>query len=93
MTAASSSPALNSLTNAAATATVTPGLTTGSDNTSSLQHASVKDAQLGDDFVSLVFNESDEDDDDDDDDSEADDEDDTEDEASEKEGLSPIPPY
>lgn len=91
MTAASSSPALNSLTNAAATATVTPGLTTGSDNTSSPQHASVKDAQLGDDFVSLVFNESDEDDDDDD--SEADDEDDTEDEASEKEGLSPIPPY
>lgn len=93
MTAASSSPALNSLTNAAATATVTPGLTTGSDNTSSPQHASVKDAQLGDDFVSLVFNESDEDDDDNDDDSEADDEDDTEDEASEKEGLSPIPPY
>lgn len=91
MTAASSSPALNSLTNAAATATVTPGLTTGSDNTSSPQHASVKDAQLGDDFVSLVFNESDEDDDDDD--GEADDEDDTEDEASEKEGLSPIPPY
>lgn len=92
MTAASSSPALNSLTDAAATSTVTPGLTTGSDNTSSPQHASVRDAQLGDDFVSLVFNESDEDDDDDDD-SEADDEDDTEDEASEKESLSPIPLY
>ncbi|KAI6107283.1 hypothetical protein EDD16DRAFT_1622834 [Pisolithus croceorrhizus] len=94
-TAASSSPALNSSTDAAATSTVTPSLVTGSDNASSPQHASARDAQLGDDFVSLVFNESEEDDNDDDEgnDSEADDEDDTEDEASEKEGLSPIPLY
>ncbi|KAI5982449.1 hypothetical protein EDC04DRAFT_2592775 [Pisolithus marmoratus] len=79
------SPALDSLADTAVTSTDTPSSITGPENTWSPQHVSVKDAQLGDDFVSLVFNESE----DDDDDNEADDEDDSEDEASEKEGMGP----
>ena len=62
-------------------------VTSGSDkssNTTSSQQISVQDAQLGDEYISLMFNESEEesDDDSDDDASDAEDED-------EEEGDSP----
>ncbi|KAI6149364.1 hypothetical protein BKA82DRAFT_129079 [Pisolithus tinctorius] len=91
-TPAPSAPGLKPLADSAATSAVTSSSLPGPENTPSSQHVSVKDAQLGDDFVSLVFNESEDDDDDDDDNNDdTDEEDDTEDEESEKEGSGPTP--
>lgn len=77
-----------------ASATSTPagsgisGSSDGSDNVSSSQFVSVKDAQLGDEFISLVFNES-EDEHDDDSDEDEDDVDDDDAEEENEEGISP----
>ncbi|KAL4066016.1 hypothetical protein J3A83DRAFT_343835 [Scleroderma citrinum] len=70
----------------AATATTSNVISGSNDpDVSSLQFVSVKDAQLGDEFISLVFNESE--DEHDDDDSEEDDDNDAEEES--EEGISP----
>jgi hypothetical protein len=57
--------------------TVTSGISAGADTDSSLQHASAEDAQLGDEYISLMFHESessgDEEEEDDDDEEEGDD--------------------
>ena len=65
---------------AADSSTVISGDTTGTDTDLSLQHASAEDAQLGDEYISLTFHESessgdeeDEDEDDEDDEEEGDD--------------------
>ncbi|KAF9230119.1 hypothetical protein BU15DRAFT_84026 [Melanogaster broomeanus] len=60
---------------------------TGSDNIPSPQQAPVQDAQLGDEYISLMFNESEEESDDDNDDE---DEDEDEEEKDEEEGDGPI---
>jgi len=64
---------------------VTPGSNASSDNVLSSQDVPVKDARLGDEYISLMFNESEEENDDDDDD----DDDDDEEGSDEEEGLSP----
>ncbi|KAG0705556.1 hypothetical protein DFH29DRAFT_1030366 [Suillus ampliporus] len=66
---------------AATSLTVTPGSDTSSDNVLGSQYVPVKDAQLGDEYISLMFNESEEESDGDDDEEE--------DVSGEEEGLSP----
>lgn len=66
---------------------VTPGSGSTSNNTSRSQQLSVQDAQLGDEYISLMFNESEEESDDDSDDNAADAED--EDTSDEEEGDGP----
>ncbi|KAF8141834.1 hypothetical protein EV363DRAFT_1308978 [Boletus edulis] len=65
--------------------------TSGSDNTSNIapssQQISVQDAQLGDEYISLMFNESEEENDDDSDDNATDADD--EDASDEEEGIDP----
>lgn len=58
-----------------------PGSDTSSDNVLSSQHVAVEDARLGDEYISLMFNESEEESDDDDDEEEGN--------SGEEEGLSP----
>lgn len=61
-----------------------------SNNTLSSQQTSIEDAQLGDEYISLMFNESEESDDDsDDDDTDAENENENEDAGDEEEGDSP----
>ena len=60
--------------------TVTSGISAGADTDSSLQHASAEDAQLGDEYISLMFHESE---------SSGDEEDDEEDDDDEEEGDDP----
>ncbi|KAG1850652.1 hypothetical protein F4604DRAFT_1934325 [Suillus subluteus] len=60
--------------------TVMPGSDTSSDNVLSSQHVAVEDARLGDEYISLTFNESEE---------ESDDDDEEEDNGDEEEGFSP----
>ena len=72
---------------AASSSTVTPGSDTSSDNVSSSQYVPLKDARLGDEYISLMFNESEEESEDDDDDDVDDDEE--EDASGEEEGPSP----
>lgn len=67
---------------AATSSAVITGSDTSSDNVLSSQHVPVEDARLGDEYISLMFNESEEESDDDDDDEEGDD-------SGEEEGLSP----
>ncbi|KIK99353.1 hypothetical protein PAXRUDRAFT_822831 [Paxillus rubicundulus Ve08.2h10] len=73
-------------------AAVTSG-STGSDNVPNSQHVSVQDAQLGDEYISLMFNESEESADDDDDDRDEDEEESDEEEGecptTEDDGLGP----
>lgn len=71
-----------------AAGSVISGSSDGSDNVSSSQFVSVKDAQLGDEFISLVFNESEDEHDDDSDEDEDDVEEDDAEEENE-EGISP----
>ncbi|KIJ65087.1 hypothetical protein HYDPIDRAFT_110987 [Hydnomerulius pinastri MD-312] len=76
-----SSSSENVVASAATTSpTVTSGSDTGSDNISSSQHVSVQDAQLGDEYISLMFNESEEESDADDDGEEVEDEEDSDEE-------------
>jgi len=68
---------------AANSSAVISGASAGTDTDLSLQHASAEDAQLGDEYISLTFNESessgdDEEDDEDDDEDDDDDEDEEE---------------
>lgn len=73
---------------AAATAsTVTSGSDASSDNVSSSQYIPVKDARLGDEYISLMFNESEEESDDDDDND--DDGEEEEEDTGEEEGSGP----
>jgi len=67
----------------ATSSTVTPGSDASSDNVSSSQYVPVRDARLGDEYISLMFNESDEESDDDNDDDEE------EEDSEEEEGSSP----
>ncbi|OAX43221.1 hypothetical protein K503DRAFT_766096 [Rhizopogon vinicolor AM-OR11-026] len=64
--------------------TVIPGSDASSDNVSSSQYVPVKDARLGDEYISLMFNESEEESDDDDNE-----DDDEEEDSGEEEGSSP----
>jgi hypothetical protein len=64
-----------------ASSTVISGSDTSSDNVLSSQHVAVEDARLGDEYISLLFNESEEESDSDDDEEE--------DDSGEEEGLSP----
>ncbi|KAG2088012.1 uncharacterized protein F5147DRAFT_727322 [Suillus discolor] len=66
---------------AATSSTVIPGSDTSSDDVLSSQHVAVEDARLGDEYISLMFNESEEESDDDDDEED--------DDNGEEEGLSP----
>ncbi|KAJ8590784.1 hypothetical protein M405DRAFT_815479 [Rhizopogon salebrosus TDB-379] len=63
--------------------TVTPGSDATSDNVSSSQYVPVRDVRLGDEYISLMFNESDEESDDDNDDDEE------QEDSEEEEGSSP----
>ncbi|KAH0836519.1 hypothetical protein J3R83DRAFT_8158 [Lanmaoa asiatica] len=71
----------------AAVPTVTSGSDSSSNNTSSSQQISVQDAQLGDEYISLMFNESEEESDDDSDDNATDAEDEST--SDEEEGDGP----
>ncbi|KAG2743230.1 hypothetical protein P692DRAFT_201184141 [Suillus brevipes Sb2] len=66
---------------ATASSTVISGSDTSSDNVLSSQHVAVEDARLGDEYISLLFNESEEESDNDDDEEE--------DDSGEEEGSSP----
>jgi hypothetical protein len=63
---------------AANSSAVISGASAGTDTDLSLQHASAEDAQLGDEYISLTFNESESSGDDEEDDEDEDDDDDEE---------------
>ena len=74
---------------AASMATSSAVTSNGSDNVLNSQFVSVKDAQLGDEFISLVFNESEDEHDDDDSDEDHDAVEDNDAEEESEEGISP----